>query len=140
MSFREKSAWIAVLSYLGVYGLYFRRIAQAAAAGEADTFHYGALLAATMIVLVVVQIVLLIAVAIAGPRDAKAPRDERERLIELKAARIAFVVLSCLVLTVCWLAAFNPPGFYTVNALFLALVLSEIVRNASQIAYYRSRL
>jgi len=140
MSFREKSAWITVLSYLAVYGFYFRRIAQAAAAGQAGTFHYGSLLVVTVIVLVVVQIALLVAIAIAGPRDAQTPRDERERLIELKAVRIAFVVLSCSVLTVCWLAAFNPPGFYTVNALFFALVLSEIVRNASQITYYRSRV
>jgi hypothetical protein len=140
MPFREKSAWIAVLSYLAVYGFYFCRIAQAAASGEASTFHYGPLLAGTVIVLVGVQIVLLTAIAIGGPRDAKAPRDERERLIELKAVRIAFVVLSCSVLTVCWLAAFDPPGFYTVNALFLALVLSEVVRNASQITYYRSRV
>jgi len=140
MSFREKSAWITVLSYLAVYGFYFRRIAQAAASGQASTFHYGALLVGTVIVLVVVQIALLIAIAIAGPRDARAPRDERERLIELKAVRIAFVVLSCSVLTVCWLAALNPSAFYTVNALFFALVLSEIVRNASQITYYRSRV
>jgi hypothetical protein len=140
MSFREKSAWIAVLSYLAVYGFYFRRIAQAALSGEADTFHYGSLLVATVIVLVIVQIALLVALAIAGPRDAKAPRDERDRLVELKAVRIAFIVLSCSVLTVCWFAAFNPPGFYTVNALFFALVLSEIVRNTGQITYYRSRV
>jgi hypothetical protein len=138
MPFREKSAWIATLTSLVIYGLYFRRIAQAAAAGQADTFHYGPLLAMTVLALVVVQIVLTVAIAIAGPKEAQAPRDERERLIGLKSARVAFYVLSSLVVTVCFYAAFFPSSFYITNALLFSLVVSEIVRNASLIAYYRT--
>jgi hypothetical protein len=138
MPFREKSAWVAIFSYMLVYGFYFRRIAEAAAAGQADTFHYGPLLVQTVFALIVVQIVLQIAIAIGRPRDAKTPRDERERLIELKAIRIAFVALSCCVVTVCFTAAFYTSSFYTTNALLLSLVLSELARNAGQIAYFRS--
>ena len=33
------------------------------------------------------------AVAIQSPREARTPKDERERLIDMKAARLAFPVL-----------------------------------------------
>jgi heme/copper-type cytochrome/quinol oxidase subunit 2 len=140
MSFREKSAWIVMLTTLVIYGLYFWKIAQAAAAGDAESFHYGPLLIETVILLVIAQIVLMVVISIIRPKDARQPRDERERLIELKAVRIAFAVLSVCVLTVCCYAAFYPSSFYTTNALLLSLVLSEIVRNAGQIAYYRASL
>jgi len=137
MSFREKSAWIVMLSMLGVYGYYFWTVAMAAAGGTTANFPYGSLLAETVLALVIVQIVLHIAVAIPKPVEASAPRDERDTLVGLKAIRIAFIVLSTGVVLVCFSAALYPSSFFTVNALLFVLVLSETVRAASQVIYYR---
>jgi uncharacterized membrane protein len=138
MSFREKSAWIMILSMLGVYGFYFGTLSRVAAAGRADSFHYGSLLAETVFALVIVQIVLTVVIAVFNPRDAKTPRDEREQMIALKSTRFAFYVLSSGALCVCLYAAFYPSGFYIVNGLLFVLVLSEVARAAGSIALYRT--
>ena len=39
---------------------------------------------------VILEIVLRVAMAIQSPRDARAPRDEREDLIDMRATRVAF--------------------------------------------------
>src|SRR5260370_22283120 len=87
MSFREKSAWISMLSMSGIYGFYFWSVVHAGP--KAGGFHFGSLLE-TIIALVVLQIVLTIPVAIFTPKAAKAPRDERDKLIELRAMRVAY--------------------------------------------------
>ena len=46
-----------------------------------------------ILLFVVLEIVVHIAIAIQSPRDAQAPIDEREDLIDLKATRTAFYVL-----------------------------------------------
>ncbi len=134
MPFREKSAWISVLSMTGIYGIYFWSVMQAGP--HLASFHLGRLIEA-VVALVVVQIVLTIAAAIFSPRDAKAPRDEREKLIELRATRVAYSGLATGVLTACLLGALNPPIIFNPNALLFVLVCTEILRSASQIVQYR---
>ena len=48
---------------------------------------------ALILLFVVLEIVLHVAIAVQSPRDARAPKDERETLIDLKATRTAFYVL-----------------------------------------------
>ena len=138
MSFREKSAWISLLLYLGVYGYYAWRLYGAVAAGQAETIAYGNLLARLVVLLIIVQSVLHAAVAIAKPKDAMAPKDEREKLIDLKATQVAFYVASIGALGTCLAIALGAPSFYTVNGLFLAVVLAEVVRSAGQIVLFRA--
>lgn len=134
MSFREKAAWISVLSMSGIYGLYYWSVLRDGAQGGALGF--GGLLG-TVVALVVVQVVLMIAAGIASPRDAKAPRDERDRLIELRATRIAYAALTSGVALACFFGAFTPPLIFNTNALLFLLVTAEIVRGACQIIQYR---
>jgi hypothetical protein len=91
----------------------------------------------TIIALVVVQIVLTVAVAIFTPREAKAPRDEREKLIELRAMRVAYSALATSVALACFFGAFDPPILFNTNALLFLLVTAEILRSACQIVQYR---
>ena len=105
MSFREKSAWISVLSMSGIYGFYFWSVIHSRSKGGG--FHFGGLLG-TIIALVVLQVVLTVAVAIFSPREAKAPRDERDKLIELRAMRVAYAGLATSVALACFFGAFNP--------------------------------
>jgi len=134
MSFREKSAWISVLSMSGIYGSYFWSVIHAGP--KAGGFHFGGLLV-TIVALVVLQIVLSIAVAIFSPKEAKAPRDERDKLIELRAMRVAYSGLATSVALACFFGAFNPPIVFNTNALLFILVTAEILRSACQIVQYR---
>jgi hypothetical protein len=134
MSFREKSAWISLLSISGIYGLYFWSVIHSGP--QAAGFHFGGLLG-TIIALVVVQIVLTVAVAIFTHREAKAPRDERDKLIELRAMRFAYAGLSTGVAVACFFGAFDPPLVFDRNALLFILVTAEIMRSTCQIVQYR---
>ena len=134
MSFREKGAWISVVSMVGIYGIYFWSVIHAGP--HSGGFHFGSLFE-TVVALVVVQIVLTIAVAIFSPRDAKTPRDERDKLIELRAIRVAYAGLATSVALACFFGAFDPPIVFNTNALLFILVTTEILRAASQIIQYR---
>jgi len=136
MSFREKSAWISMLSMSGIYGFYFWSVFHAGPGSKTGGFHFGSLLQ-TIIALVVLQIVLTIAVAIFTPREAKAPRDERDKLIELRAMRVAYAGLATSVALACFFGAFDPPIVFNTNSLLFILVTAEIMRSACQIIQYR---
>jgi hypothetical protein len=134
MPFREKSAWISLVSMSGIYGIYFWSVIHAGP--QAGGFRFGSLLE-TIIALVVVQIVLTVAVAIFSPKEAKAPRDEREKLIELKAARVAYSGLATSIVFACFFGALDPPIVFNTNALLFVLVTAELLRSGSQIIQYR---
>ena len=134
MSFREKSAWISVLSMSAIYGLYFWSVMHA---GEKrGGFRFGGLLE-TIIALVFVQVVLTVAVAVFSPKEAKAPRDERDKQIELRAMRVAYAGLATGIAFACFFGAFDPPVVFGTNALLFILVTAEIMRSACQIVQYR---
>lgn len=127
MSFREKSAWISLV-LITAFLLAF-------AFNVGRNFH---IQLGILVLFVVLEIVLHIAIAIQSPRDARAPKDERERLIDMKATHIAFYVL----LSGALLSAFS--GFhlgldrYAVSqCVFLMAVIAELVKFASQVFYFR---
>ena len=132
MSFREKTAWISMLSMAAIYGYYFWTVIHAGKHAGG----FGGLLE-TIVALAIVQVVLTIAVAIYSPKDAKAPRDERDRLIELRSMRMAYSALATAVALACFFAAFDPPILFNTNALLFILVTTEILRSACQVIQYR---
>jgi fatty acid desaturase len=134
MSFREKISWTSMLAMLGIYGFYFWSVVRAGQ--QAGPLHFAGLLG-TIIALVVVQIVLIVALAIFAPTDAKAPRDERDKLIELRAMRVAYAGLATSVALACFFGAFDPPIVFNTNSLLFILVTAEIMRSACQIIQYR---
>jgi len=134
MSFREKTAWISVVSMLAIYGLYFGTLVHAGPqSGAAGT---GGLLE-TVVALALVQAGLTAAVAIAAPRDAKAPRDERDKLIEHRAAQVAYAALATSIASVCFFGGFDPPIVFDANALLFILVAAEVLRSSCRIVQYR---
>ncbi|HTS26099.1 MAG TPA: hypothetical protein VMH81_09495 [Bryobacteraceae bacterium] len=134
MSFREKSAWISLLSVSAIYGFYFASLTRSG--WHAPSSGFGGLLG-TIVALVIVQTVMTVAVAIYKPKDAKAPRDERDRLIDLRSTRCAYAGLATGVAFAIFFAGFNPPILLNANALLFILVISEALRNTSQIVQYR---
>ena len=133
MSFREKTAWISLISMAGIYGLYFWSLMRS---GPGRGSRTGGLLG-TVIALVIVQTVLTIAAAVFDPKSAQAPRDERERLIELKATRFAYAGLATGIVFAVFFAAFPNPIIFGANSLLFILVVCEIMRSSCQIIQYR---
>ena len=134
MSFRERTAWISVLSILAIYGYYFWSHIHL---GPQPGGVYVDGLLETIIALVIVQTALTVAAAIFTPKEAKAPRDEREQLIALRAMRVAYSGLATSVALACFFGAFDPPIVFNTNALLFVLVTAEILRNGCKIIQYR---
>ena len=134
MSFKEKSAWISLLSMSIIYGNYFWSIeGQGLNTGG---LHFGNLLVTT-ILLVTLQVMLHIAVAVISPKDAKAQLDEREKIIELQSTRIAYGGLVSVMVLACIFGALDPSIKFNTNELLFILVATELLRSASQIINYR---
>ncbi|HWZ12427.1 MAG TPA: hypothetical protein VNX22_04740 [Acidobacteriaceae bacterium] len=123
-----------MLSMAGIYGFYFWSVIHGGP--HAGRFHFAGLLE-TIIALVVLQVVLTVTAAIFAPKEAKAPRDERDKLIELRAMRVAYAGLATSVALACFFGAFTPPIVFNTNALLFILVTAEMMRSACQIVQYR---
>jgi len=133
MSFREKTAWISLLSMSGIYGVYYCLLIHPGPMNPGPRFG----LLETIVAVVAVQVVLTVAAAIHAPRDARAPRDERETLIDLRATRTAYAGLATGVAVACFFGGFKPPVLFNTNALLLLLVVAEILRSGCQVVQYR---
>lgn len=138
MSFREKISWISLVTMTGVYGWYIWRVMPPLAAAHGAAAGSTSLLVGTIVVLVVLQIVLNVAAAIQSPQDARAPEDERERLIRLKGSGTGFVVLVIGAIAACVAGIyFHMESVLLGNAIFLAVVVAHIAKYLTEIVYYR---
>jgi len=137
MPFREKTAWIMLLSTLGVYGVYFFAFGRAWTAGHGAGFGLFAPMVATVVALVVVQIVLFVWAAALSPSDARAPVDERERLIDLHSARAGFAALQAGVFLALVAVALGIAPALAANVLLAVMVAGEATRSIWRIAGYR---
>jgi archaellum biogenesis protein FlaJ (TadC family) len=136
MSFREKSTWISFVLLLAIsipFFYQFVRIESGSTSSEAS-FH---LFLSLVIVFIVGEIVLHAIIAMQSPRDARAPKDERERLIDLKAMRVAFFVLMTGALLVIVMVHFPVDRLEILQALLLSVVVAELTMLGARIVYYR---
>lgn len=133
MSFREKSAWITLIAMLMASALFALHAPRLSHPGPWD-FHA---LLACIAAFVVIETVVFLVLRLRYPQDARTPIDERERLINLKATRLAarvYVIGSFLaVLTLHHGASAVMIGYFVV----LAFVIAEIVKFSARIIYYR---
>jgi hypothetical protein len=137
MSFREKSAWITLITLVVLTLFYITHLPPVWMLDPPGGWMFH-VLAIGVGAFVVIEIVAHVIVAIRAPRDAQAPRDERERLIALKATSIAAYVYAMLslgsVFVVIHLGANERGVFYCV---FLSFILAAIVNYAARVVYYR---
>jgi hypothetical protein len=138
MSFREKSAWISfvclLLLTLGVFHSMHFHAHDAQGHDVGNGLH---LALAIFVGFIVLQVVLHLIVAAQSPKDARTPKDERERFIELRAARIGFYSLVFLELLA--MAGFHAHGrvgtlMWTV---LLAVLAAWMIKLGSEIVFYR---
>jgi hypothetical protein len=136
MSFREKSAWISFVLLLAISIPFFYQFVriESGRSSSAGSFH---LFLVLVIVFIVGEIVLHAIIAMQSPRDARAPKDERDRLIDLKATRVAFFVLMTAALLVIVMVHFPVDRLEILQALLLSVVVSELTMLGARIVYYR---
>ena len=136
MSYRELSAWGSLFITLVIFGNYFFKV------GLRDVASAG-LLAGTVISLIVVEIIYN---ALIAAWEKIEPRDERDRLIDLKAANnaswVSTVGLIVLISSVLIYRSVNVSDVLDttlewVNAVVFILIASECARFASQAIGYR---
>jgi hypothetical protein len=139
MSFREKSAWITLItlvlmSVLWSMHLPWGRPITLAPESNPSVFH--ALVLATISFIVIV-IVAHVVVAIRAPREASAPADERERLIGLKATRVGAYVYAALSLSSVFLIHLGANQIGVAYFVLISFVAAEIVACVARIVYHR---
>jgi hypothetical protein len=136
MSFREKSAWVSLITYGLVFGGYFLTLSRAWDESYAQGLSIG-LMVGAVVALIIVAIVLNTAIALFTPKEATAPADERETMIDLKAERIASYTLSIGVLCLIGALLMGWNAYLVANLLLASMVISELVKAVAQIAYFR---
>jgi hypothetical protein len=134
MSFREKTAWIGMVSLLGLIAWYFRPFLHASQHGSGLAFGR---LAIAAVVIMILQTAVRIVVAAFTPKEEKTPPDEREQMIETKSKRFSYAVLAWAVRCACFFGVFNPAIIFSGNTLLFFLMISEVLGIGYQIARLR---
>lgn len=136
MPFREKTAWVSLIVTAAIWGGYFWTLQPHLRDGSLEGQAVGLFIGA-MVLLTIVQIILAIALAITSGKDADAPMDEREQLIDLKGMRAGFYILNAalIVVSALWVVGASPLAM--ANGILAAMVLGELLRAGWVIAGYR---
>ena len=134
MPFKEKIAWISVITTIVVWGAYFGVLL-------ADRSLPGPVQLVGFVGAVIVQTILVTAAAIVtavlSPKDASAASDERDKAVSRRAYALAYPVL--LSLSVCVAASmhFGADAKAMALEIMAAIVIAEIVHYGAQIVGYR---
>ncbi len=137
MSFREKSAWVTLIALLIVTGMYVLHVPHLVEPRPSGFIIM--VIGLSVGAFILIELVAHVVLAIRNPKDARTPRDERERLIDVRAARVAYYVYVAAsfiaVAVMVHLVRGTVTGLGT--AVLLAFVLGEIVKYATRIVLYR---
>jgi hypothetical protein len=141
MSFREKAAWITLVSVLLCFGIYFGTVFTHWL--HMDGPSNGWLFVLCVGGFVVLQIGLGLAARWTTPRDGLSPRDEREQLIRARSHTIGYYVLVVLVLLLGLPLHLGQAFGHPVAAhqmmlyAFLDVVITGLVVSIAQIVMFR---
>jgi hypothetical protein len=135
MSFREKSAWITLLTVLVCFGAYFGSIVTGRVSGRGfDTLH---LLLTCVGGLVVLQVGLNVVAVLTTPKDGRAPKDERETLIQWRSHTLGYYVLMVLVVALFVPVHMGHTAIDMANFALLDVVIATLAVALAQIVMFR---
>lgn len=134
MPFKEKIAWISVVTTILVWGTYFGFVA--ATRNWPGAVHIVGFVGATVIQTILV-VVASIVTAVMAPTDAGAGSDERDKAIARRAYAYAYPVLLTLIVCVAASMHFGVTAIGMTYGIMGSIVIAEIVHYAAQIAGYR---
>ncbi len=151
MSFREKSAWIAVVGTLVIWPYYFLQLWQSYAAGTLQGQAVLNLFLTCFGITIVVLLGLNLWAAWLGKHRFGADLDERERNIERRAKVIEAGLLEMMVLGVAILGVFQATNIAAVypadpagatalviaNAILLVVLISQVGHELALIVQFR---
>ena len=135
MTFHEKSAWITLVAIVLVGGAYFLHVPWTLRP-EFDPILWKGFVYC-LVAFLAFEVVGHLVLALRSPREARAPRDERERLIDLKAIRLAAYVYVVGSFAAVFTLHHGANGLAIANLVLLAFVLAQIVNYTARIAYHR---
>ena len=151
MPFREKVAWVSLVSTIVVWSWYFHRVWQAINVGKVAGAGLVTLFFTALGVIVVVQVGILMLTTRGNLSDFDAPRDERESLIDGRANSAAYLMLMNFLVVLLVLTsrigdfadagfANDPAGSAVVlmaNGVVLCIVLAAVVHDAALVFNFR---
>lgn len=140
MPYREKTAWLSVVTMLITFGPYFVFAALQSPEGDAVP-NVGQL--AIFALTAVVQVIILgaghLVLRRGSPDDARTPPDERDREIIRRSISYAYYVLIVGMILVGCVMPFNSDGWAIINAALFMIIAAEIVHYGAIVAGYRAQ-
>lgn len=137
MAFREKIAWLTLISLILVYGVYFAVLGPQIDFGAASLVEVLWRFGPVAVVHALIMIAGTIALTIASPSEAKAPRDERDQAIERRSFQVGYYVLLIGLVWVGLVMPFSEPVYKIFHAGLIVIVASEILRYGMIVLAYR---
>jgi hypothetical protein len=147
MSYQETNITVTLFSYLMLMGYYLINISQMQQTGGLQAGRVYGLWATVIIAGIVINIVgailtniVLSIVHAIRTRSDKEPRfveDERDRLIELKGSRFAYIAFSLGVVGAMLTFVAGHPPLVMFSAIIFASLVGEIIGSAWQLYLYR---
>ena len=130
MSFREKSAWVMAALLLAVGAFYVKLVAVDGVPPAAAAIPF-------VLFTVVLSIVAQIVLAIASPKEASSPADERERIAIDKAAHFSSYVLAVGVLVGLGHFMLTADGGRMFHIVLTCLILAQVAEYGAQVFFFR---
>lgn len=135
MSFREKSAWLMGL-VTAIAGLYYLHIVQEASRAGGETAPAATIVA--YVVLVVVGVVVAhVVLTVSSLKEAAAPADERERLVQQRAGHWSGLVLATATVSSLGYFMAYPDGNMLFHLVMASLIVAQIAEYGFQIIILR---
>lgn len=135
MTFHEKSAWITLVAIVLFGGAYFLHVPWTLTPEFNPVLWKGFVYC--LVAFLVLEVVGHLVLALRSPREAQAPRDEREQLINLKAIRLAAYVYVVGSFAAVFTLHHGANGLAIGNLVLLAFVVAQIVNYTARIVYHR---
>ncbi len=136
MSFREKSAWVmAVLT--GLAGLYYLNLVVGASWDLGAPAPPVGIFIAYVVLVVIATVAAQVGLAIASPKEADAPADERERPVLQRAGNWSGMVLGLGAVTALLHYLQHGNGDLLFHTVLGSLIVSQIAEYVFQIVLLR---
>ena len=136
MSFSEKSAWITLISVLLTFGAYYGSLGLGLINPVSiRAFHFGLI---SILALIALQVALHVVAALMNPKDARTPRDEREKMIQARSHTFGYYVMMVGMLVIVVLTHVPATSFMTtVYFGVLTMVIAALSVAIAQIIMFR---
>ncbi len=138
MAFREKKAWVTIVTLLTVFIPYYYFMMQLYHRPNPNYYDLGHLALIALAAFIVLEVLLVLAANHFSPEDKGLPLDEREQAFAMRATKIAYGSLIALTVMVIFPMIHTHGGNWGWGMSFLGvIILSEIIRASALIVQYR---